>query len=202
METLQLIIHDYMVLFAMVNAVGNLPIFADFTADMDKATRRKTFRVAVSTALSIVLIFAFFGHWMLQSAFHVSIDAFKIAGGILIFIVAAKGVLGHPVVPTPKDKTYDNVAAFPMAFPFLVGPGTIITTILLLQSSGSLITAGAAVLVYATILPLLYLTAYVEAVIGRIGVSVVTRILYIFICAKAVSFILDGLRNSFSEMLP
>ncbi len=197
MDLIKHLIHNYLVLFGMVNAVGNLPIFADLTQGMEASTRTRTFRVAVLTAGSIVMIFALFGHWMLKNVFEVDTAAFKIAGGLLVFAVAARGVLLGSRQKTNSGRGYENVAVFPMAFPFLAGPGTIVTTILLFQSEGSLITAATALLVYATVVPILHLAPIVERTIGRIGVLIVTRILYIFICAKAVSFVIEGLRMTF-----
>ncbi|MBN1382917.1 MAG: MarC family protein [Deltaproteobacteria bacterium] len=195
MSFLESFFHDYLVLFAMVNAVGNLPIFADLTGDMDKATRNETFRVAVITAASIVISFAFIGDWMLQRVFVVDTASFKIAGGILVFAVAARGMIMGNRQPSGKEPAFENIAVFPLGFPYLAGPGTIVTTILLFQHGGSLETASAAVLVYLTILPLLRLADYVERALGRVGVIVVARVLYIFICAKAVTFIMDGLHS-------
>jgi len=187
------IVHDYLVLFAMVNAVGNLPIFADLTGGMDKPTRNRTFRIAVLCGVSIVMSFALLGNWMLKSVFEVSIDSFKIAGGILVFAVAASGVLRGPRLASQNQDRSDDIAVFPLGFPFLAGPGTIVTTILLMQRSGHLIAVVAAVLVYLTILPLLQLAPMIERALGRVVVLVIARIFYIFICAKAVTFVLEGL---------
>jgi multiple antibiotic resistance protein len=196
--SLHSLLHAALVLFAMVNAVGNLPIFADFTSSMTPAERGRTFRVAVLVGSSIVLGFSFLGNWMLGSVFQVDTAAFKIAGGVLVFAVAARGmVLGSRNAAPSQGTDSDNVAVFPMGFPFLAGPGTIVTTILLMQSRGHLVTAVAAVLVYLAILPLLYLAPFIQRAIGKVGVMVISRILYIFIAAKAVAFILTGLRASF-----
>ena len=192
METISIFLHDFLVLFAMVNAIGNLPVFADLTSGMDKKTRASTYLLAVLTGGGIVLVFALFGDIMLRSVFSVSTSAFKIAGGILVFIVAARGV----ILGNPQNKLSElesrSVALFPMGFPYLAGPGTILTTILLIQSNGRIITVVTVLLVYLAIFPVLKLAPFVERIVGKIGVSVIARILYIFICAKAVSFILDG----------
>ncbi|MBN1662814.1 MAG: MarC family protein [Deltaproteobacteria bacterium] len=189
------IFHDYLLLFAMVNAVGNLPIFADLTCDMDRKTRNDAFRIAVVTAASIVISFAFIGDWMLRQVFVVDTASFKIAGGVLVFAVAARGMILGPRQLSGTNQAYDNIAVFPMGFPYLAGPGTIVTTILLFQSGGSLVTATAALIVYLTILPILRLVPYAERALGRMGMLVLSRILYIFICAKAVTFMMDGLRS-------
>jgi multiple antibiotic resistance protein len=178
----------------MVNAVGNLPVFADMTMGLDKAARRKTFRTAVLTGALIVISFAVFGSLLLKNVFGVDTNSFKIAGGILVFAVAAKGVIGGPQKRNGAGEDYENLAVFPLGFPFLAGPGTIVTTILLFQTSGSLITVVTAVLVYLSIYPILLLARVLEKALGRVAILVVARILYIIICGKAVAFILEGLR--------
>jgi multiple antibiotic resistance protein len=198
MNTFQNAAHDYLVLFAMVNAFGNLPILWELTHAMDRKAKARSFRIAVVTACAIVVTFAFLGDWMLRLVFQVDVNAFKIAGGVLVFAVASRGVLQGPRTHLRADEQYENVAVFPMAFPFLAGPGTIVTTILLMQAEGGPLTALTAVLVYATILPLLYLTPLIERALGRVGVLVLTRILYVFIAAKAVAFVISGIRGSFA----
>jgi multiple antibiotic resistance protein len=197
MNTFQHAVHDYLVLFAMVNAFGNLPILWELTHAMDRPTKARTFRIAVATACAIVVAFAFLGNWMLRSVFQVDVNAFKIAGGLLVFAVAARGVLLSPRTHLHADEQHEDVAIFPMAFPFLAGPGTIVTTILLMQAEGGPLTALTAVLVYATVLPLLYLTPLIQRALGRVGAMVLTRILYVFIAAKAVAFMIGGIRGSF-----
>jgi multiple antibiotic resistance protein len=192
METVSYLFHDFLVLFAMVNAIGNLPVFADLTCEMDKSTRSRTYLVAVATAGGIVLAFALFGDIMLRNVFLVNTSAFKIAGGILVFIVAARGVILGNLQNKIPDTISNSIAVFPMGFPYLAGPGTILTTILLIQSSGRMLTVVTVLIVYLVVLPVLKLAPLVERVIGKLGVAVIARILYIFICAKAVSFILDG----------
>ncbi len=140
-----------------------------------------------------VCSFAFFGDIMLRNIFDISTSAFKIAGGILVFAVAAKGVLSGPSANQIQSVSSHNIAVFPMGFPYLAGPGTILTTILLIQINGNLLTALTVILVYLSILPILYLSPWVEKAIGKLGVMVIARILYIFICAKAVSLVLSGL---------
>jgi multiple antibiotic resistance protein len=193
MELVKQFLHDYLVMFAMVNAIGNLPIFADLTGNLDKHERNRTFLTAVAVGGGIVLAFALFGDIMLRNVFDISTSAFQIAGGILVFLVAARGVLTGPSGDPIKSNSTDNIAIFPIGFPYLAGPGTILTTILLIQIDGRLITALTVILVYITILPILYLAPLVEKAIGKVGVMVIARILYIFICAKGVSFILSGL---------
>ena len=193
MDIIKQILHDYLVLFSMVNAFGNLPIFADLTHDMDTGLRNTIYRIAVLTGGSIVLVFALFGDFMLDNIFDVNTNSFKIAGGILVFIVAAKGVMSNSKIFSPHVSGDKSIAIFPLGFPYLAGPGTILTTILLFSNSEILITVPSAVLVYLSILPILHLAPLVTRVFGQLGISVISRILYIFISAKAVEFVLQGL---------
>lgn len=196
MDTVKLFWHDYLVLFAMVNAVGNLPVFSDLTHGMSRPERSMAYRTAVMTGGIIVLVFALFGNWMLQQVFEVTTADFKIAGGILVFAVAARGVLlGGPTKVAGTEGSH-NLGVFPLGFPFLAGPGTIVTTIMLFQRGADFITLAAVIAVYLTILPILFLAPLVERTVGRLGVMVITRLLYIFIGAKAVHFIMDGVRAS------
>ena len=192
MDIIKQIVHDYLVLFSMVNAIGNLPIFSELTQDMDEKLRKNIYEIAVLTGGSIVIVFALFGDFMLNNIFEVSTSSFKIAGGILVFIVAARGVVLGSKSLNVSVTNEKSLAIFPMGFPYLAGPGTILTTILLFRNSDILITSASAILVYLSILPILFLAPIVTKVFGQLGVSVISRILYIFISAKAIEFILQG----------
>lgn len=198
MDVISNILHDYLVLFSMVNAIGNLPIFAELTNEMNDKQRKRVYRIAVVTGGSIVITFALLGDFMLTNVFGVNTFSFKVAGGILVFIVAARGVMSGPQILNKPFSKDENIAIYPLGFPYLAGPGTILTTILLFRNSHILITLSSATLVYLFILPILYLTPFVTRVLGKLGVSVISRILYIFISAKAVEFILEGIRSFLS----
>lgn len=134
---------------------------------------------------------------MLQSLFQVDTGAFKVAGGVLVFFVAARGmILGTPRGHLSQSDPHGNLGIFPLGFSYLAGPGMIVTTILLMQEGGPWITAVAAMIVYAAVLPILYLTPLIQRVRGRVGILVASRILYIFIAAKAVTFVITGIKSS------
>lgn len=189
------LLHDALVLFAMVNAVGNLPLFADLTRGWPPSERSACLRKGTLVAACIVIAFALFGHWMLAGVFRVEAGAFQLAGGVLVFTVAARGMLlGPKSALRSRGGSSGDPAVFPVGFPFLAGPGTIVTTILLMQNHGPLSAALAAALVYAAVFPVLLAVPLLERAAGRVSVLVVARILYIFIAAKAVAFVVDGAR--------
>lgn len=119
MDVWKQLLHDYLVMFGMINAVGNLPIFAELTQGLQPAVRSRTFRTAVITAASIVLGFALLGNWMLRQVFEVDTAAFKIAGGILVFMVAVRGRSQGGTAKNDASEHYENLAVYPMGFPFL-----------------------------------------------------------------------------------
>jgi multiple antibiotic resistance protein len=185
--------NDTLVLFAMVNAVGNLPVFAELTREMTPKQRSACFSKGVAVAAGIVVGFALLGHFVLGGIFQISTASFQVAGGVLVFLVAVRGVIMGPRnAMSGNEGNMDDVAIFPLGFPFLAGPGTIVTTILLMQTDGHLIATAAALLVYAAVLPLMRLAPLLERAAGRVAVLVVARVLYIFIAAKAVSFVVAG----------
>jgi multiple antibiotic resistance protein len=185
--------NDTLVLFAMVNAVGNLPVFAELTRGMAPRQRSACFSKGVAVAAGIVVGFALLGHFVLGGIFQISTASFQVAGGVLVFLVAVRGVLMGPRnALSDNEGNLDDVAVFPLGFPFLAGPGTIVTTILLMQTDGHLIATAAAILVYAAVLPLMRLAPLLERAAGRVAVLVVARVLYIFIAAKATAYIASG----------
>ena len=173
--------HDALVLFAMVNAVGNLPLFAELSSGLSPGERSRAFRTAILTGGTIVIAFAFLGEWMLRTVFQVDPVSFKVAGGILVFAVASRGFLlgAMDALPVPAEHR-GNLGVFPMGFPLLAGPGTIVTAIILVQSGSPLRATAAAAVVYIACLPILHLSALVHRGLGKMGVLLVSRILYIF----------------------
>lgn len=194
---LRSLLHDALILFAMVNVVGNMPIISELSGGISTADRRKTHRIAVLTACGIVVTFALIGHWMLRSVFDIDQAALQVAGGAFVFSVSMRGILNPGASTAAHFGASDNIGIYPLGFPLLAGPGTILTAILLLQHHGAMRTVAAACVVYAAILPLLSLSMLVTRAVGKVGELLLTRILYIFIAAKAVTFVLEGVREIF-----
>jgi multiple antibiotic resistance protein len=191
-------LHDFLILFGIVNVVGNIPNISSLTTGQNSAEKRKTFVLASFAAFVIVLVFALFGNFLLASLFNVSFAAFKVAGGIIVFLVAARGSVLGPSHAVPKMSDGQKELPFlGIAFPFLVGPGTMVTTILLMQASGRFQTSIVTLLVFACVLIILFAIPLIEKITGKILMLMVSRILYIFIAAKATTFVISGLRECF-----
>ena len=210
-ELLSLFTAAFVTFFVLIDAPGVAPIFATLTAKGSPAYRRKMAYKSVLVASIIMLLFAFGGAWLLN-AMHISIDAFRAAGGVLLFLIAldmvfekrterresrAEEVLeGHRDDPEPED-----VSVFPMGIPMIAGPGSIATAMFYMSEAQSMANQG---VVLAAIGLNLLITLVVFLLAGPIvrlmGASVagaLTRILGVIPAALSAQLIIDGIRGAF-----
>jgi multiple antibiotic resistance protein len=179
-------------LFIVVDPLGNIPIFIGLTRNMDDAQRTSTFRSAVLTGLLLLFAFALAGQQILN-LFGISINSFMVAGGLLLFIIAVRLLIGGGW--QEPSSSPEGLGAVPIGFPLLVGPGAITTTILILQSSGILVTVFSVLLTFVIVWVVLRFINPIYRVLGKNGALVVTRLMAMFIAAIAVQYIVDGAKN-------
>ena len=113
---LGLIVHHGLLLFAVVNPIGNIPVYADLTRELEIRERGNVMNLAVLTSLFVVTIFALIGDWSLVYLFNVTLGELEIAGGILLFIIALRGVMAQGPVSAPR-RTVAWWRCFPSPFP-------------------------------------------------------------------------------------
>lgn len=197
-EAISSFLHDFLILFGMVNVVGNIPHISALITEETPDQKRRSFALASMTAALIILVFAVSGNFLLASLFNVSFSSFKIAGGIVVFTVSMRGVILGPTHAMPPLKKGPGSYSFmSIAFPFLVGPGTMVTAILLMQASGRIHTSIVTLAVYISAFGILLAIPLIEKIVGKIIMLLISRILYIFIAAKAADFIITGLKECF-----
>jgi len=179
----------FFLLFTILDAVGNTPIFISLTADIaDK--RRKIITESVFIAFLILIVFAYLG-WFIFQLLGTTIDDFKIAGGVILFLIAYDYLRGD----RSKVKSIDGreIAAFPLATPLLAGPGAISTVMILMNPPyGPLITS--AVIISNCVLAWIILIQgkFIQNILGQNGMRVFTRIMGLLIAAIAVTFVREG----------
>jgi multiple antibiotic resistance protein len=187
------LIKSIIALFVVINPIGNVPVFVALTTKMDKAEKKSTSRMAIITAASLLIVFAFGGAQIL-SLFGINIFSFMIAGGVLLFILSIElltyGTWRFGVDDSPEDR-----GVVPFAFPLLVGPGAITAVIILFQTSGLLATILSIVIVIGITYLTLTLTDPLNRILGRRGSIIISRVSSILIAAIAVQYILEGARN-------
>lgn len=184
-------------LFIVVDPFGNIPIFIGLTSNMDSGRRAKAFRMAIITGFILLMIFAIAGRWVLQ-IFNITLYSFRIAGGILLLFLALELLM--------KEKVYAKISpeesgAVPLGVPLLVGPGAITTTIINLESVGFSATMIAVAIVCIITWIVLKFIEPIHRLLGRVGSTVVSKVMAMLIAAIAVQFILEGVSEYISEIM-
>lgn len=203
--TVEFITGALVTMFVIVEPVALVPIFLAVTQGFSADQRRQVAWRACLIAFLILAACAFVGDWVLRKL-GISLPAFRIAGGLLVFWIAFEMVFG--LRSNRKSETAReaigkehivNVAAFPMAIPLLAGPGAITATLLLAgQASAQPAMMAALIGVLAVVILVswicLSLAETVDRLLGTLGNAVVSRLLGIILAALAVQFVLDGVR--------
>ncbi|SKB40412.1 MarC family protein [Sphingopyxis flava] len=207
---IDLFISAFVTLFVVIDPPGCAPIYASLTAGASAAQRRSMAIRATLIAGAILIFFAMFGEALLNFL-HIDLDSFRIAGGIMLFIIAIDMVFekrterreqrAEKLRSTPE---VEDVSVFPMAMPMLAGPGSIASVMLLVaQNNGlhrALVIFGALLLVLAITLAALLAAGPLMRLIGSKGEAVITRLLGVLLAALAAQFVIDGLKASFPSL--
>jgi len=201
---IELYISCLITFFVVIDPPGCAPIYAGLTTGATPPHRRAMAVRAVVVATLILLVFAAFGETLL-SALGISLASFRIAGGIMLFLIALEMVFekrterredrAAKVAATPE---VEDVSIFPMAMPMIAGPGSIASVMLMMSRNHG---AERVAVVLAALLTILALTlvALIAAgpimkVLGAKIEAVITRILGVLLAALAVQFVIDGLQ--------
>ena len=204
---LEQLIKFFVVFFVVVDPISLMPLFAGLTEGASRAYAKKMAGKGALIALSICVLFALGGAKFLD-IMGISLSAFRIAGGTLLFLISLEMVFGRTSgTKSTNDeeqeaKTREDVSVFPLAFPFIAGPGALATILLTageLRSSPLLFAGFLAVIALVIILcwALMLATPQLMRVLGVTGASVMSRLSGVILSALAVQFIIDGIRGSF-----
>lgn len=200
-DTLRFAFAAFITLLVVVDPPGVVPIFVALTKNETPKGRRAILIRAVTIALCVAVFFLVAGRALL-SYLGVTVHAFSISGGILLFVAAMPMLFGHRgglQAPEPKEQgsVGEDISVFPLAMPLLSGPGTIATTLLLTSQAGGdmkkLIAIGVAIaIVFLVSFISLYLGARLIRLLGEGGVHIATRVMGIVLAALAVQYVLNG----------
>lgn len=188
-------------IIAVLNPFGNLPLFIAMTEQVPIRLRQKLFRNILWVAFLIVLLFLFSGSFIMQYLFRVNLDSLRIAGGLVIVVMSLKNLLFSQTqqdFSTYKDLEFSELlkhSIIPMAFPMLVGPGTLSTVVIIAEESNMLIATSAVITSFIFLLILFYFSAMIEKILGHLVLYVLSRISLIFIVAVGVQMIVTGLQG-------
>ena len=200
---------DYLVaalvtLLVVVDPIGLTPSFLGVTAGLPPAARRSVALRACLIAFAILTGAAIAGDWLLRTL-SISLPAFRIAGGLLLFSIASEMVFGVRIARQSEtagkavEEHVRDIAAFPLAIPLMAGPGAITATVLLAgRADGNMLRLAALIAIIAAVMTaclIVFLGASrIERLLGQTGNTVLSRLLGVLLAAMAVQFVVDGVR--------
>ena len=203
------LVKTFVVFFLVIEPISLVPMFAALTRGGEPGYRRRMAYKSIAISALIFVFFAIAGDLVLQ-ALGVSVDAFKIAGGLLLFLLSVdmvfarqSGLRSTTVREQDEARDREDISVFPMAFPLIAGPGALATLLLfVVETRGEPLAVisllGVIAVVLALTLVLMLPTTRIMRVMGVTGANVVSRVLGVVLAALAVQYVLDGLQHAFA----
>jgi len=208
-----LIIKFFIATIAIINPIGNSPLFLEQIKNEDSKVQIATALLVALTSFTLMIVFFFTGTEVL-AFFGVTLPAFRIAGGIILLMMGLRMIHGHNKASIEKLKLSEKETPFeeakkelskilvPIVIPILVGPGTITTVILYSNETTSLLTKSGMIGALAACCLILFIvfasSRWFYKILGDNGFQIFIRLMGLIICAIAVQFMIDGV----SQLLP
>jgi len=202
-------INSFILFFITIDTIGNLPFFLSLTEDAKLKKRNEIAIKSTIVAFFILIAFAYIGRYLLE-ALGVTLDSLKIAGGIILMFIAIDILFEKRKIRREKkveealdEKSYDDIIVFPIAIPFIAGPATLATIILLIGNYANfpafhipVILALIAALIVSLILMLG--GSYIVKFLPKQFLHTTARVMAFILAALATQFIIDGIKSSFN----
>ncbi len=206
---LKTFINSFVLFFITIDTIGNLPFFLSLTED---AKFKKRTQIAIKStiiAFFILISFAYIGRYLLE-ALGVTLDSLKIAGGIILMFIAIDILFEKRKIRREKkveealdEKNYDEIVVFPIAIPFIAGPATLATIILLVGNSTNfpefhMVVILALIAALIVSLVLMIGGSYIVKFLPKQFLHTTARVMAFILAALATQFIIDGIKASFN----
>jgi len=206
---LKTFINSFVLFFITIDTIGNLPFFLSLTED---AKFRKRTQIAIKStviAFFILIAFAYIGRYLLE-VLGVSLDSLKIAGGVILMFIAIDILFEKRKIRREKkveqaldEKSYDEIVVFPIAIPFIAGPSTLASIILLIGNYANFPEYQIPVilaLIVALLVSLILMIggSYIVKFLPKQFLHTTARVMAFILAALATQFIIDGIKSSFN----
>ena len=190
----------FMSFFAVMNPIANTPIFLGLTAGENKESKKKIAKTATITAFIIVVSFVIAGKYIFE-LFGLTIPAFKITGGILIFYIGFQMLMSQKAkIHSSDSEDKSNIAISPLAIPILAGPGTIVAAMNNVTNA-SLVHIGIIIVIFALMIYLTYLAfSFSDLIVKKIGtslISVIGKLMGLVLSIIGTGMVVDGIKLTF-----
>lgn len=187
---------EFVTIFLVINPIGVLPVFLAIAGPLDRQSQRKLAINAVLVAFAVLVFFVFAGAFLLEQM-GVSIRAFQISGGIVLFLVAMEMIRGEVYTASPDMEQSQALAVYPLGIPKIAGPAAMLAMVLLtdddrLNFLGQMTTVGILAIVLLIQLLILLAAGPISRLIGPAGAGVIGRIMGMLLTAMAVSMVLSA----------
>lgn len=194
------VVRSFLTLLVVLDPVGLAPVFLGLTSERSSEERARIARRAVLIAGGLLLLFGLGGSWLL-SRLGISLDAFRVAGGLLLFRIAVDMVFAQHERETAAEereaRSRNDISVFPLAIPLIAGPGALASLLILGAEArpfafGLPLVLGVCMAVVGLVYLGLRLATPLSRVLGKTGTNVVTRVLGVLLSALATQYVADG----------
>ena len=190
----------FMSFFAVMNPIANTPIFLGLTVGENKESKKKIAKTATFTAFIIVVSFVIAGKYIFE-LFGLTIPAFKITGGILIFYIGFQMLMSQKAkIHSSDSEDKSNIAISPLAIPILAGPGTIVAAMNNVTNA-SFVHIGIIISIFALMIYLTYLAfSFSDLIVKKIGtslISVIGKLMGLVLSIIGTGMVVDGIKLTF-----
>ena len=201
----EFLLTSFVALFIIIDPIGLTPVFIAITQGMDDTLRRKVALRSVLVSAFVISLFIVGGETVL-GFIGISMPAFRIAGGILLFLTALDMLFQRRSKRREnqtEQELVDDPSVFPLAIPLIIGPGAIATVILIAGAKPGLVgvasTGFITALVLVTVFVFFSAAGRIEKLLGKTGIDVLTRLLGMLLAALSVQFVIEGLIEFFPQ---
>lgn len=197
------LVKKFIFLIAVIDPLGSIPVFLEATKQFDGIAKKKVAIKATFIAAMILLFFIVVGQSLMETM-HISLSAFQISGGLILFLFSLTMVFGEGKPEEEKHliKDYDHVTIFPIAIPSIASPGAIMAVVMLTDNnkysfSKQLMTTFLVALVLVLTCVMLLGARKIQNRIGESGITVISKIMGLILASFAVQSILSGIKTYF-----
>jgi multiple antibiotic resistance protein len=190
--------------FAVIDPIGTVPVFIAVTSHYGERTKRRIALKATFMAMVVLLFFVIAGELVLTSV-NVPIEAFQVAGGIVLFLFAMSMIFGEPKPEEEMKMACDGsaTAIFPLAVPSIASPGAMLAAVLMTNNSKfNIIEQVQTTLIILSVLLIVFIfmliAGFIYRIIGQNGASIISRVMGIILASVAVTSVLTGIKDFFA----
>lgn len=198
------LVKTFIFLFAVIDPLGSIPVFLEATKQFDDSSKKRVAINASVIAARVLFFFIAVGQ-IIMEAMQITLSAFQISGGVILFLFSLTMVFGEGKPEEEKHliKDYSHVTVFPIAIPSIASPGAIMAVVLLtdnhIYSIGQqLVTAVVVLLVMFATCMLLLMARKIQEKIGETGITVISKIMGLILASFAIQNILSGIKEYFN----